>query len=108
MSISDRLDEIQVRADKALTGPWEVNPFAHSVRKAGTSKAVCQLSVLGNAAFIAHARTDVPDLLAAVRAVLAIDTGDNRNVYGLDFEAGMCKALAIVHQTIAAALGEEP
>lgn len=70
MSISDRLDEIQTRADKALTGPWEVNPFAHSVRKVGTSKVVCQISVLDNAAFIAHARTDVPALVAALRAVL--------------------------------------
>lgn len=76
MSITDRLAEIQARADKALAGEWEVNPFAHSVRKAGTGKVVCRLSVLNNAVFIAHARTDVPALVAALRAVLEVHFDD--------------------------------
>ena len=128
MSINDRLDEIQERANQATDGPWapwldqdgadhmqgllmvgnadavipegewwvegvDVNPIAHTY---------CE----EDRAFIAHARTDVPALLAALRAVLAIDIGENRSVYGIDFEAGMCKALAIVHKTIDTHLGE--
>ena len=80
MSISDRLDEIEVR------------------------RAQANSSLNGRHMLVGK---DIPDMLAALRAVLTINTGDNRNVYGIDFEAGMVKALWIVHQTIATALGEE-
>ena len=82
MPISDRLDEIETAAQACMEDrPTDPNAVELAMR--------------------------VPRLVAARRAVLTINTGDNRSVYGLDFEAGMCKALAIVHQTIAAALGEE-
>lgn len=104
MLISDRLDEIQARADKALAGPWEVNPFAHSVRKSGTNKVVCRLSVLDNASFIAHARTDVPALVAALRAVLA--ECEDREEVPEDSGSG-ADAARDIRRMIAAALGEE-
>ena len=68
---------IKARADKATAGPWELSP--HSIGKggwisgehgsytdivinAGTDRA------LTNADFIAHARTDIPALIAALEA----------------------------------------
>ena len=61
-----------------------------------------------DAEFIADARTSAPKMRAALEAVLAIDTGDNRSLYGIDFEAGMVRALWLVHGVIAKALGVEP
>ena len=82
--LTDRLDEIQARADAATEGPW----------RAGTEEGVDYGSVMGaprsigggyvtvpilvddlsiyegTAEFIAAARTDVPQLVAALRAVL--------------------------------------
>lgn len=53
-----------------------------------------------------HADTVLP-LIAALEAVMALNTGDNRRLYGNDFEAGMAKALWMVHSAIEAALGGE-
>ena len=36
-------------------------------------------------------------LRTRIRHVLLLNTGQNRSLYGLDFEAGMMKALCIVH-----------
>lgn len=124
MSTGDRLDQIAARCNAATDGPWETwqasdeesttwidhrfgDVLNHDERGHGHMRENFAWMKRDDAEFIAHARTDVPALVAALRAVLAIDTGDNRNVYGLDFEAGMVKALWIVHQTIAAALGED-
>lgn len=118
MSISDRLDEIEARANAATDGPWKIEThygMSQSRRRQIVVPGwMTPIAVLGqenpygdpDAEFIVASRTDVPALVAALRAVLAIDTGDNRSLYGIDFEAGMCKALAIMHQTIAAALGD--
>lgn len=92
MSISDRLDQLQAEAIEA-NEQWDCGRSAFNANN--------------HAPPIDIALANGESMLTALRAVLAIHTGDNRSLYGLDFEAGMCKALAIVHQTIAVALGEE-
>ena len=78
-----RLDEIEARADAATEGPWRYvsipehggfveDRAAHDIftwleDDAGTIGATG-----GDAEFIAHARQDVPALVAALRAVVAI------------------------------------
>ena len=74
------LDEVQARVDAATEGPWEAGveqglfgPMF--VLRAGDGRAVSfrrpfDGGVTADAEFIAHARSDVPRLLAAVRAVL--------------------------------------
>lgn len=92
MSISDRLDQIERQSEEA-SEQWGCGRSAFNADNHAPPIDVA----LANGGL----------MLAALRAVLAIDTGDNRNVYGLDFEAGMVKALWIVHRTIATALGED-
>lgn len=94
MSATDRLDEIQQRADKATEGQWEarhradldwlsrspaVDSDGHEPGSSvGLADAVDPLwgslwpsrNANADAEFIAHARTDVPALVAALRAVL--------------------------------------
>lgn len=91
MSAADRLAEIQARADKATDGPWrsrdlddydEETPDAVEVLEPGPSTIAMASArdwdsdydpeMFANAEFIAHARTDVPALVAAVRAVLEL------------------------------------
>lgn len=52
MTAADRLNEIQKRADKATDGPWE------------------KRTVRGWEMAVSYARTDVPRLVSALRAVL--------------------------------------
>ena len=40
---------------------------------------------------------DPLDMRTRVQQVLSLTTGQNRSLYGLDFEAGMVKALCAVH-----------
>lgn len=47
------------------------------------------------------ARAKAATLTAAVERVRAINTGDNRRLYGNDFEAGMAKALWLVKEALA-------
>ena len=86
MSAVDRLDQIEARAQAATEGPWEWHPYGVSGRTLATPGPVIggfpthELNVLKttddwppndpDAEFIAAARTDVPVLVAAVRAVL--------------------------------------
>lgn len=84
MSITDRLDEIQGRADKATDGPWSrFETMMADTFVVGPRGFIREDIVSGptyereNAEFIAHARTDVPWLIdqvrkrdAALRAVL--------------------------------------
>lgn len=59
-----RLANIGARAERATVAPWSVHAF--SVRSEDRSlRAAC--FVHEDAAFIAHARTDIPDLLDEVR-----------------------------------------
>ena len=77
MSILDDLDEIQDRADKATDGPWETHEDApgewliRDVPSAEKGDLVGHAEALdeSDAVFIAHARTDVPALVAALRRV---------------------------------------
>lgn len=75
MSILDRLDEIQARADAATGGPWwgsmlgtHVEVFAGE--GSGSDPMIASELRPGDAEFIAAARADVPRLVAALRAVL--------------------------------------
>lgn len=82
MSISDRLDQIEQRAKGATEGPWEVlgdedyGYEVHGQREPSSIPGVwrptevCGPGQERNAEFIAHARTDVPALVAALRAVV--------------------------------------
>jgi hypothetical protein len=81
--LDERLAEMRDRSEKAMPGPWEaglvVHPTAHrvgiSVVQSQTGwPAQCVLS--RDAEFIAHARTDLDDLLGAVEDVLALHTSD--------------------------------
>ena len=42
----------------------------------------------------------IHDLQARIRQAKAITTGNNRHIYGNDFEAGMARALWLVHQIL--------
>lgn len=84
----ERLAEIQARADNAIDA---LAPYVEDYRP--REEAVEDI-------LYRTAASDVPDLVAALEAVLRIDTGDNRAIYGNDFEAGMAKALHLVHKTI--------
>ena len=70
----DPLDAIQRRADAATPGPWISERHDLTLYVANTTGELdpINLGYVGNrpernAEFIAHARTDVPDLLALVR-----------------------------------------
>lgn len=49
---------------------------------------------------VLQSQADVPRLVEAIEAVLEINTGDNRSIYGIDFEVGMVKALHLVHRAL--------
>lgn len=81
--MSNRLDAIKARADAATPGPWHDNlrdiPGSVGRLRAGWMVGAYEV-VIGpgmaarpfDAEFIAHTRTDVPALVAAVEAVLAL------------------------------------
>ena len=66
----NRLNEIEARANAATEGPWNV--FMGRIDHPGRSLVAVAYDVGcdEDAEFIAHARTDVPALVAALRAVL--------------------------------------
>ena len=86
----NRLNEIEARATAATEGPWEVDPFTwkpgHPIPPSEWLGIEATGPVKGevarirpnededhaNAEFIAHARADVPALVAALRAVAAV------------------------------------
>ena len=87
MSAADRLNEIEARANAATVGPWtpdeytEVDPdgfyeLARVIAPDPDGDDWCAIGVVHtgilrpDAELIAHARTDVPALVAALRAVL--------------------------------------
>lgn len=84
MTALDRLAEIQARADKATGGPWHegegmsfvrariVYDMVTDNRHVTTSHVLADVTRNHDAEFIAHSRTDVPRLVAALRAVLAL------------------------------------
>lgn len=94
MSALPNLDAIQARADAATEGPWEADGSEVSQHwsrpepwlTVASSEVACMSYCYGgsargierdeDAAFIAAARTDVPVLVAALRAVLALHEDD--------------------------------
>ena len=127
MSATDRLAEIQARADAATDGPWAAHAFGYPGQEEPSSivvhrgnfdwQAISDGEFVASmpmwdrqesddADFIAHARTDVPALVAALRAVLAKCARVRQNNTGSDFRAGGIAAAGIIEHAVAAALGE--
>ena len=68
-----RLDEIEARTNAAPAGPWELLGGGEYVSGPDILVAPDDGGVTSaDAEFIAHARTDVPALVAALRAVLEV------------------------------------
>ena len=93
----NRLNEIEARANAATEGPWEWEGEAKAEWELGANSLVpsrrpddpvlygygydasgIEVKTPADAEFIAHARTDMPDMAAALRAVLAIHTPVDR------------------------------
>ena len=86
----NRLNEIEARANAATEGPWRASVVATYVDADGRRRGKGGIYPGGepgppplfltmdwlatDAEFIAHARTDVPDMAAALRAVLDLHT----------------------------------
>ena len=78
----NRLNEIEARANAATEGPWmtyTVTPHMGSEVLTAPGEGedygdyvVPEYIDMDDAEFIAHARTDVPDMAAALRAVLEL------------------------------------
>ena len=87
----NRLDEIEARANAATEGPWEWEGEAKAEWEIGANSLVpsrrpddpvlygygydasgIEVKNPADAEFIAHARADVPDMAAALRAVLEV------------------------------------
>ena len=75
-----KLEEIRARAEKVTLGPWEIDPHDTTPLESINSTADPRIggwvevarSVGADAEFIAHSRTDVPKLVAALEAVLGL------------------------------------
>ena len=68
-----RLDEIEARTNAATEGPWEWEPQDGWLGSKGGGAVGWRWGLLaqeGDGQFISHARTDVPALVSALRAVL--------------------------------------
>lgn len=80
MTVTGRLDAIEARTNAATEGPW-VAVMTEQYLWVGPSIADLSTDrVEGDATFIAHARTDVPALVAALRAVLAVHGARERDL----------------------------
>ena len=82
----NRLNEIEARANAATEGPWVcvLNGDESEVTYANApitwDDHGGEVFTEGDAEFISHARTDVPDMAAALRAVLEVhqDGGESQ------------------------------
>ena len=82
MTAADRLNEIEARANAATEGPWIVAIYKNEC-KVETKRErwhVASYASPEDAEFIAHARTDVSDLVAALRAVLDLHRESRNDV----------------------------
>ena len=75
----NRLNKIEARANAATEGPWEAHGSLITSLTAGPGGEVAEASGQ-DTEFIAHTRTDVPDMAAALRAVLEVhqDGGESQ------------------------------
>lgn len=102
----ERLREIEERCEKATKGPWTWDPdFGVTPAKyeyeARTSRNIVEIDSGfyppwgGDGPFIAHSRTDVPDLLAEVRALRKVAKAglDCWHYYGGDQHSGPIKRM---------------
>lgn len=72
---SQRIDEIETRANAATPGPWTVSEDYSDVLGPDGEQLASYwnpTSATRNGEFIAHARTDVPVLLAEIRRLRAL------------------------------------
>lgn len=78
----NRLDEIEARANAATEGPWNV--FMDRIDHPGRSLVAVAYDVGcdEDAEFIAHARTDVPALVAVARYALSQHAPDGHGNCG--------------------------
>lgn len=122
MSAYDRLDEIQARADKAADGPmcaalldgveYDDGTSSHrgGIYPVGKGRApvfVTNSIDRHDAEFIGHSYADVPALVAALRAVLAVcNTYEaTQGIYRI--EMGQREIIRVVRAEIEAALKGE-
>lgn len=109
MTLTDRIEAIQKRADGATRAPWEPgirSPF--QIRGPLRVEYVGSVIRVRDADFIRAARTDVPALCAALRiAVEALEASHGARValspIGLEFdhEASAANALALIERELA-------
>ena len=115
---TERLDEIEARANAATTGPWShcLDELRNrtAVHRIGSSEVNADVAFtyrdrdgrgpgMQDAEFIAHARTDVPRLVAALRAVDEVSRLHRSRLP----KASRCNCLACQSwRAVEAALGE--
>lgn len=66
----NRLSEIEARTNAATEGPWMPNTRGVGCQQGHLLSALESPNWSADVTFTAHARTDVPDMAAALRAVL--------------------------------------
>ena len=106
MGINERLKEIEARLERATPGPWRAPDYHPHSGFGVTTEAgswIGEQMSPTDADFIAAARKDVPEMLEALQRIATLNTGNNRELYGVDFEAGMAKALWMVRAAMAQA-----
>lgn len=115
-SAGEILDEVEARANAATEGSWATTFGPHEpARVWGADSDAEPIAVLGgyvedsdakaDAEFIAHARTDLPALVAALRAVLELaDAADAAAADDPDQECGLVHTHQ-VRAAITSALG---
>lgn len=72
MTALERLDQIDARTTAATGAPWTPDVRFVGVKRLAGSKTVAATDLPDDATFIAHAREDVPAMLTALRAILAL------------------------------------
>ncbi|MGN0100726.1 MAG: hypothetical protein ACI39C_07285 [Dietzia sp.] len=105
MTAADRLDEIQARADKARRGPWYADGCDVRVSGPGVEDVAYDMDDV-DAEFIAHARSDVPALVAALQDALDQCRRIQSRSASTDFRKGARAAAQIIEGYIKDALGE--
>lgn len=111
-----RLDEIEARANAATEGPWEAewrftgwDVVSGKVDDDGLPAFIASEVESEEAEFIAHARTDVPDMAAALRAVLNLHKcrtypddgiGEPTACTHCDNEPWPCPTVRAIHQPL--------